>query len=62
MLSTANPQPPLPSSAPLAADAQRSGDSDDDRRASHDVADTLKLLVSQPRALTRFPMLRAEWG
>ena len=45
MLSTANPQPPLPSSAPLAADAQRSGDSDDDRRASHDVADTLKLLV-----------------
>jgi len=45
MLSTANPQPPLPSSAPLAADAQRRGDSDDDRRASHDIADTLKLLV-----------------
>ena len=45
MLSTANPQPTLPSSAPLAADAQRSGDSDDDQRASHDIADTLKLLV-----------------
>jgi CRP/FNR family transcriptional regulator len=43
MLSTANPQGPLPSSASLAADAQHS----DDRRASHDIADTLKLLVDR---------------
>jgi CRP/FNR family transcriptional regulator len=45
MLSTATPQHPLPSPPVLAADPPRNGDSDDDRRASRDIADTLKLLV-----------------
>ena len=45
MLSTAAPQLALPSSLPLAADAPRSSDNEDDQRAARDIADTLKLLA-----------------
>jgi len=45
MLSTAAPQRTLPFTPSLAAGAPRSGDSEDDQRASRDIADTLKLLA-----------------
>ena len=44
MFSTATPRRPLPSPPLRAADAPRSGDGDEDQRASRDMADTLKLV------------------
>jgi CRP/FNR family transcriptional regulator, anaerobic regulatory protein len=47
MLSTAAPLRTLASPPLLAADASRSGESDDDQRASRDIANTLKLLADK---------------
>ena len=45
MFSTATPQRPLPPSPLLAAGTPRSGNSEEDQRASRDIAHTLKLLA-----------------